>query len=459
MRFEKAKASPTKAFFVRMLTRDIALEDCILDLVDNAIDSAWQRSDDVPTGLVAGDSLSSFRVAITIDDDSFRIADNCGGISLDDAANYAFTFGRSEEERAIDALGQGHHDAHDYTVGVYGIGMKRAIFKLGREITIRSSYADNGDADSFSVPIHVDDWVAQGSGPWDFDIDESPPLPSPGVDIEISALTDPARERFADPTFIPMLRRMLGRDYMLPLMRGLVIAVNEDPVVPWQVEMKEGEGFAPMRYTYMDDSVQVEIVAGMSSPPPDDIGPEEPTRRDEKSGWYVACNGRIVVAADRGPPTGWGTSDIPQWHNQYLGFVGLAFFSAADPGLLPMTTTKRNVDLSSDVYRRALVQMGRPTRAWIDYTNERKADLSSARAIEERVAATPLTSIAPSAQVTLPSVRSRGGPRRANVNYSVELARLRLLADAFGNINMTYRDVGLQSFDYAYGQWVDGDEE
>ena len=35
----KADASPTKAFFVRMLTRDISLDDCILDLVDRSADA------------------------------------------------------------------------------------------------------------------------------------------------------------------------------------------------------------------------------------------------------------------------------------------------------------------------------------------------------------------------------------------------------------------------------------
>ena len=31
-------ASPTKEFFIKMLTRDIALEDAILDLLDNCLD-------------------------------------------------------------------------------------------------------------------------------------------------------------------------------------------------------------------------------------------------------------------------------------------------------------------------------------------------------------------------------------------------------------------------------------
>ena len=37
---EQASAIPTKQFFVSMLTRDIRLEDAILDLVDNCLDGA-----------------------------------------------------------------------------------------------------------------------------------------------------------------------------------------------------------------------------------------------------------------------------------------------------------------------------------------------------------------------------------------------------------------------------------
>ena len=38
----KVGANPTKAFFVTMITRDITLEDCILDLIDNSVDGAWR---------------------------------------------------------------------------------------------------------------------------------------------------------------------------------------------------------------------------------------------------------------------------------------------------------------------------------------------------------------------------------------------------------------------------------
>jgi hypothetical protein len=52
---KKARANPTKAFFVRMITRDISLEDCILDLIDNSVDGAWRCEGSKPMGL-AGDA-------------------------------------------------------------------------------------------------------------------------------------------------------------------------------------------------------------------------------------------------------------------------------------------------------------------------------------------------------------------------------------------------------------------
>ena len=145
MTIRKANANPTKAFFVRMLTRDISLDDCILDLVDNSIDGAWRNSGQQPSSLAVDSGLHDYRVALEISECHFAIADNCGGITLDDAVDYAFTFGRREEQ-----------ERGEYTVGVYGIGMKRAVFKLGNDIQINSTYAVNGAFESFLVPISVD---------------------------------------------------------------------------------------------------------------------------------------------------------------------------------------------------------------------------------------------------------------------------------------------------------------
>ena len=445
---QKADASPTKAFFVRMLTRDITLDDCILDLVDNSIDGAWNSTGEHPSEIKADTSLSAFSIDIRIEPDLFRIADNCGGITLDEAVNYAFTFGRKHDE-----------PLPEFTVGVYGIGMKRAVFKLGSSIRIASTYQAEGELASFLVPIEVDEW-AQDNTPWDFDLEENPPDAQAGVTIEVRNLSTETRQKFEDPTFERTLRQILARDYLLPLMRGLRLTVNGQVVNGQPLLWQEGGDFAPMRRTYEDDGVRIEIVAGMAAAPPDDTDPESQIRPDRMSGWYVLCNGRAVLAADRTTVTGWGTS-WPSWHPQYNGFVGVVLFSAADATKLPMTTTKRSVDASSAIYLRALVQMEQPVRTWLNYTNARKFEREQAAQSERTTKPTPLSDVRPSESIRLPNLTPNRRPRErvANVNYSVPLKRMQALATALGSINMPYREVGTKSFDYAYESLVDEADE
>jgi DNA topoisomerase VI subunit B len=168
----KAEANPTKAFFVRMITRDISLADCILDLIDNSVDAAWQLRGSKPNVYSNTTSLSAFHIEISASALKFNIRDNCGGITLDNAAKYAFTFGRDDEME---------HEA--YSIGVYGIGMKRAIFKLGSIIQIRSTYSvesrGKAKSESFRVPINVTKWLAAKA--WDFDLELTTVFPKRGL--------------------------------------------------------------------------------------------------------------------------------------------------------------------------------------------------------------------------------------------------------------------------------------
>jgi hypothetical protein len=45
----------------------------------------------------------------------------------------------------------------------------------------------------------------------------------------------------------------------------------------------------------------------------------------------------------------------------------------------------------------------------------------------------------------------------ANVNYSVPLVRMKKMAKGLGSINLTYREVGIKTFEYAFDDLV-GDE-
>lgn len=455
LRRDRASGNPSKEFFVSMLTRDITLDDCILDLVDNSIDGAWEQVEAEPNILTADSALSAFRIDIRISADRFVIEDNCGGITLDDAADYAFTFGRRIDQ-----------EYDEFSVGVYGIGLKRAIFKIGRDISIRSTAPDGADGNlSFEVPINVPQWLAkqpvvvdgqiQEGADWDFDIIEAEPLDSRGVRIEVGDLISEISSRLGDPTYPRYLRAVLGRDYLIPLMRGLQIYVNDVIVDGFDFSLRTGGDFTPLRTSYLDGPVNVEIVAGMISSPPDSPDPDENNRQYQPYGWYVVCNGRVVLSADKTSITGWGEG-LPMWHRQYDGFVGFIFFSAERAAELPMTTTKRSVDVSSGVYRRALARMQEPTRAWLNYTNARKTDLDAAKVNEQRTHTASLVEVAESPTVVLPSPpKPVSRARVGNVNYAMPLSRLKTLAKALGDNGMTFRDIGIRSFEYAYDELVE----
>ena len=316
----KVDASPTKAFFVNMITRDITLEDTILDLIDNCIDAAWHSEGSRAMELADAIDLSAYRISISVSPERFSITDNCGGMTFDDAVEHAFSFGRPSSQKL-----------EDYSIGVYGIGMKRAVFRLGKDIRIRSTYTEpDGAREAFAVSILVDDWLKNDDPPWDFDIDEDHELDADGVEIAVEGLNEGTRVSFDNPAFIRNLGRIIARDYTLHLTRGLRIEINGADIEGLPIELRRSEEFAPVRVEYKDlvgeSEVTVEIIGGMAAPPPESIEPDDAKDREKRFGWYIACNGRIVLAADKSAVTGWGTSNWPQWHPQYSGFVGIALF-------------------------------------------------------------------------------------------------------------------------------------
>lgn len=444
----RAAAYPTKSFFVRMITRDITLEDCILDLIDNSVDGAWRCEGSHPMGLADGADLSKYHIHIDANPDRFAIKDNCGGMTLDDAIKYAFSFGRPSAQ----------HD--DYSIGVYGIGMKRAAFKLGEDIRVRSTFTEeSGKKLPFAVPILVADWLKDNNPPWDFDIVDDEPLDEDGVEIIVRSLSAGTKSAFDSPAFIQNLRRMIARDYSLHLNRGLKIFLNGAEITGWKIELMQSDDFKPMRLDYEDEvdgeRVFVEVIGGMAAPPPESSDPSEHDDGDRRFGWYVVCNGRIVLAADKTTVSGWGTEDWPQWHRQYSGFIGLILFTSANAAALPLTTTKRSVDTSSEIYRRARPPMRNVTKGWISYTNQRKQALEEAKIKESQTARVAIYNVPKLDVAKLPTFEPKPPVERiASINYSVPLARLRKLARELGSINMTYRDVGQKSFEYAYSDLV-----
>ena len=136
---ERVDAHPEKRFFVDMLTRDIELAPAIIDLVDNSIDGAKRLRQQE-----ADDRYKDLWVRLHLGPDAFEIVDSCGGFSREHAVTYAFKFGRHPDQPAT--AGE---------VGQFGVGMKRAIFKIGRRFKV----ACTNDNDRWQVEVDVDEWL------------------------------------------------------------------------------------------------------------------------------------------------------------------------------------------------------------------------------------------------------------------------------------------------------------
>ncbi len=319
---KKVEGDPTKGFFIDMLTRDILLSDAIFDLVDNSIDGARK--------IRGNDLLNGLWVQIILEKDLFSIADNCGGFSLEVATKYAFRFGRPEQFR----------HQNNNSIGRFGIGMKRALFKIGSKFSVKSK---NG-SDEFEVSADLDEWIHQQD--WGFNINTNidNQFTEDGTKIHITQLHESVSQDLNDDRTLNRLIMNLEKTYYAILEKGMTISVNGRMLSPEFIKLYDNEEVSPSVELIEGEKFSGKIIAG--------IAETNPT----KAGWYIFCNDRLVVEADKTPLTGWGGRDDETghgmvYHNNYAMFRGLVYLEADDPFDLPLTTTKSGLDWDSNVYK------------------------------------------------------------------------------------------------------------
>ena len=324
------RAYPTKDFFIQMLTKDIKLERAIIDLIDNSIDGAKRIR---PYG-----NYEDLKISINVSNDEFEIIDNCGGFSLKIAENYAFMFGRPA---------QNENEVRN-SVGRFGVGMKRSLFKMGNYFEVESR--SNGE--HFLIQVDVRQWST--SDDWDFGCTflktGEGVLVEDGTRIKVSVLNKEVSDEFALGTFLSGLQSEIERALGFILHKHLSVFLNNAPLKKMDLSLLESEELRPFYSEFVLKGVTVKVYAGIGEPSPD------------LAGWYLYCNERLVVEKDKTNLTGWDgnrikESKVVKYHNIYAMFRGVVFFSSEDSRLLPMTTTKTGIDSNSEVYKAAKSEM------------------------------------------------------------------------------------------------------
>jgi hypothetical protein len=428
---KSAKADPSKLFFTETLTRDIALSDCILDLVDNSIHSLITRLDlDVSEHLFAGTKARRIdaRIDITCGPESFSMKDNCGGISIRDGEGVVFLFGNPVKQKQHTGL------------GVYGIGMKRAFFKMGRQI----AFTSHTTTEEFKIDIDVDKWEREKD--WNFPFTFARPKTSKtgGTEIVISRLHKPVSDQFISKAFSRILQDKISTAFALFLKAGLKIKVNREDAKADIPEIGETQGLGSVRHMLKKDGVDILIMAGLSAK-------ADRTPR----GWYVFCNGRMVLDADKTEKTGWGSDSHPVFIPKFNHFLGYVYFRSKDVQKLPWTTTKEGIDRESPIYQAALGEMRLLSRPVLNFLNDLYEDLKEQRgpehALFEKAKPVSLQKIAKRTNRPFNvRVQRTADDDLVSIQYKRPNKMLRRIREALGRRSMSASSIGEYTFDWFY---------
>ena len=435
-------ANPTKELFISMLTRDITLRDAIGDLLDNSVDGALSlRGNDSYEGLWV-------KIELNAKEGYFRITDNCGGIPVADARDYAFRFGRPEGSEYT-----------PHSVGLFGIGMKRALFKLGNKFRVESVASTS----SFTMEVDVEQWKNNNEADWKFQFaevkeNEDNPHNKWRTTITVKKLHDDVKESFELQNEISELIVELQKEHLYNIDNGLDIRVQKKRLKAKPLELLTSKEIKTAYWERSDDRLHAEIYAGVSE------------RDSKNTGWHIFCNDRLVVGPEK--MLGWGdvfdSTSIPQYHSQFYRFRGYVFLKAENPSHLPWNTAKSGMEEDSTAYRTIFQQIILLMRSVIDFLNDlhqERKDYNS-----KKISNKPLEEALDGAELQpLRQIKSEGGvgqkflapePTKKQPDTNTKRIDYEVPSDRYNAVGKHFglkrgREIGLRTFEYFYNREIE----
>ena len=385
---------------------------------------------DVSEHLIAGTKAKKIngRIDVSFSAARFEVKDNCGGVSIAEATDQIFLLGNPAD------------GGHEAGLGVYGIGMKRAFFKIGKTISFQS----HTTTEELRIDINVDNW--KDNPAWTFPFTFARPKRSVGggTDTVITDLHPVVSEQFSSKAFKSILKDRISRAYALFLKAGLKIRVNEEDATPDCPELVASKDLHPVRKLTKKDDVEILIMAGLSP------------RVDKKPrGWYVFCNGRLVLDADKTEKTGWGIDSHPTFQPKYNHFLGYAYFRSNNVHKLPWTTTKEGIDRESFIYQFALDEMWVLSRPVLDFLNNLYPEVPEESEPEHALfigakAVTPQEIARRPNTVFEARVKKRSDDDLVSIQYKRPNRKLRKVKEVLGRPGLSASGIGEHTFDWYY---------
>lgn len=349
---------PTKEVLVSSLTRDASLEACLFDLIDNSIDAARgdaaKKSGKRPEESSLPTSYAGYEISLDMDGEGVKVTDNCGGMGIPELSQNNFRFGKRSN--------------HAFGIGLYGVGMNRALFKLGETISVRTESEKSAAVLAFSRKAYLAD-----EDNWTLEAEANAPSGQVGTIVDIRDLDGPIARQTSDSEWRAKVAKEIAERYAIFLGKGLRILLGGSAISPSIIQIRTGGPFPPLAKSFkINEATRVYIQAGQherhrfTAEP--DHDPAVNREIAEEYGWSIICNDRVIVMLDASPKTGWDK----KWHNEFSGFVGYVRFVSNDPAELPWNTAKTDVDTNNPAYQAVLSDMRAFTEAWRANANQAK---------------------------------------------------------------------------------------
>jgi hypothetical protein len=421
----KIDATPTKEYFIQTITKDVQLIDSILDLIDNSIDS-----------YIENNLKERHKIMISFEKNKFKIEDNCGGIKKNNIYDKVFRFGLPTENRGK-------------TIGVFGIGMKRAVFKMGKNILIES---DDGE-DNYSVRID-EKWLGDEKN-WYLEFEsESKTKGKEFTRIQITNLYDNISNEFYNPKFQNILMNRIKDTYSIFIEDNVSIYVNNNEVDHYDFTfLCNDKNFIPLYRIKNYNGVKLELFAGFT--------PLEKTNNEKMFGWWIFCNNRLVIKNNTTEKTGWAGYNDDERRYHYPEddrFLGLAFFSSNNSISLPWHTTKEDIQEDSRIYRTAQIEMKAITHRFTNFIRltgkikDEETGSAVGKAIFANINLIKRKDIKKESDGLFPVLSGKKIekilPDFTHISYIEKKKIVKLVKKRLGDEYMTNREMGEKTFNY-----------
>lgn len=262
------------------------------------------------------------------------------------------------------------------TIGMYGIGMKRAIFKIAEDATVSSMHKNTKSTVHYSA-----DWLDPENEKWELPLLKIAYSGKKfGVTIQSKNLKSEISDQFSNEAFINRLSLKIGEHFGYIIQKGFKIKLNTKTILPTTLPLISNDVSKKSSVQAFDfiarvNDVHLKITIGFFRPlvkeKEIEAEAEGPTTQ-EHAGISVICNDRIVLLRDRTLKTGWGDGGVPRFHSQFRAIAGLIVLSSNNASSLPISTTKRDLDVGSEVFLKARQACMEGIKTFTDFTNRWK---------------------------------------------------------------------------------------